>query len=138
MSPRRDRNGLVVLDRDACLERLSRRHIATVAITDGALPVALPALYTLHGDAIFLAADPEGILGRRLPNTVVSLCVHDIDDRFTAGWNVTVTGLAERVKESFEPLTVDDLLYAWGDANDLQVVVRLGTDRITGREVWPS
>jgi nitroimidazol reductase NimA-like FMN-containing flavoprotein (pyridoxamine 5'-phosphate oxidase superfamily) len=68
-----DGNGFVVLDRAACLELLARRHIAIVAITDGAMPLVLPALYGLWDDHVVMAVDPVGVLGRHVPNNIVSL-----------------------------------------------------------------
>ena len=97
MGQERDTHGFVVLDRAACLDRLATRHLASVAVTSGALPLVLPVHYSLFGEHILMGADPTGVLGRRLPNHVISLCVHDIDDDLLSGWSVTVTGLAEPV-----------------------------------------
>ena len=136
MGSSRDSNGLVVLDRDACLQMLATRHVASVAITDGALPLVLPAMYLLQGDEIFVAADRNGILGRRLPDNIVSMCVHDIDDSFASGWNVTVTGQARTVEGTMERL-LDRSFPLWGRSgeNDGQIVVRLDTERIAGRQI---
>ena len=129
-----DANGFVVLDRAACLERLALHHVASVAITDGALPLVLPALYLLSGEDILVAAAQTGILGRRMPNSVVSLCVYDLDDELLSGWTVTVTGRAEPVI-SLEDLTYARDLRRWGAGDASQVVVRVDTERISGRQI---
>lgn len=134
----RDSNGLVVLDRDACLRMLATRRVASVAITDGALPLVLPAMYLLHGDEIYVAADRHGILGRRLPENIVSLCVHDIADDFGTGWNVTVTSQARLVDDDEAPPTLECALPLWRRASkrgEGHVVVKLGTERIAGRQI---
>jgi len=134
MNAPRDANGFVVLDRQACLERLAQRSVASLAITDGALPLVLPALYMLHGEDILMAAAETGVLGRRLPNSVISLCVYDLDDRLSKGWSVTVTGQAERIhgRDAIDR-TAD--LRRWGSDDAGQLVVRIGTERISGRQI---
>ena len=131
MIVQRDANGFVVLDRSACLDRLSRRHVASLAITDSALPVVLPAFYMLHGEDILIGAGESGVLGRRLPNSVVSLCVYDLDDDLSKGWSVTVTGQAEPVGMADNVPGMAELR-RWGPA---QLVVRVGTERISGRQI---
>ena len=134
MTLNHDANGFVVLDRYACLERLALRRVASVAITDDALPLVLPALYVLSGEDILVAAAATGILGRRMPNSVISLCVHDLDDELSSGWSVTVTGRAERV---ISPADLPDIgdLRRWGSGDSLQIVVRVDTERISGRQI---
>lgn len=134
MSRHRDDNGFFVLDRRTCLEHLARHRVASVAITDGALPLVLPVVYVLRGDDIFVGAAANGILGRRLPNNVISLCVHDLDDELSSGWTVTVTGWAEPV---ISPADVADTfdLRRWGSGQSTQVIVRVNTERISGRQI---
>jgi len=134
MSLERDANGFLVLDRHACLERLAQHSLATLAITDGALPLVLPALYTLRGEDILVAAARNGILGRSLPNNIISLCVHDLNDDLTSGWTVSVTGLAE---PATSPAHLADAagLRRWGSEQSAPVVVRVGTERISGRQI---
>ena len=134
MTQNRDANGFVVLDRSACLERLALHRVASVAVTDGALPLVLPALYVLSGEDILVAAAESGILGRRMPNSVVSLCVHDLDDELLSGWTVTVTGRAEPVI-SPEDLPDAHDLRRWGLGDSSQIVVRVDTERISGRQI---
>lgn len=128
MPSNRDANGYVILDRAACLQRLALRRVASLAITEHALPVVLPVLYTLDDEDIVVGAASTGVLGRRLPGNVVSLCVHDVADDLLSGWTVTVTGRAVPVAESTE-------LRRWAADNSRQVVVRIGTERISGRQI---
>jgi uncharacterized protein len=142
----KDRNGLIVLDRQACLDRLASRRVGTIALTEGALPVAVPTVYTLFGTDVVISADPTSLLGRRLPDAIVSLCVQDVPDDLTGGWNVTVIGCAEIIHD---PAILDalpwDRLPSWGSAplgptgnaggRVGSIVARLGTERVTGRVV---
>ena len=124
----RDAHGFVVLDRRACLERLAMHRVASLAITEHALPVVLPALYMLKGEDILVGASRSGILGRCLPDSVVSLCVHDVADDLLSGWTVTVTGWAEPVPEAVE-------FRQWASDDLSQIVVRISTDHISGRQI---
>jgi uncharacterized protein len=129
-----DANGFVVLDRQACLERLAQHRVASLAITDGALPMVLPVLYVLHGEELLMCAERTGILGRRLPNSVVSLCVHNLDADLLGGWTVSVTGLADPLDWSAE-LAKNVDLRQWGPGESTQVLVSVGTQLISGREI---
>jgi hypothetical protein len=124
----RDAHGFVVLDRQACLERLTMHRVASLAITEHALPVVLPALYMLQGDDILVGASRTGIFGRCLPDSVVSLCVHDLADDLLSGWTVTVTGWARPVTEAVE-------FRQWATDDSTQIVVRISTDHISGRQI---
>lgn len=134
MNRNHDANGFVVLDREACLARLALRRVATLAITDGALPLVLPVLYALSDEHIFVGAAHSGILGRRLPNSVISLCVHNVDDDLLSGWTVTATGWAERVSSPAE-LAGTDALRSWASTSSTQIVVRVSTEHISGRQI---
>ena len=134
MNLSRDANGFVVLDRPACLERLAQHHVAALAITEHALPLVLPALYTLRGEDVLVAAASSGILGRRMPNSVISLCVHDLDDDLLSGWTVTVTGRAELVTSPADLVDAAELR-RWGSGDSSQVVVRVSTEHISGRQI---
>ena len=128
MNRDRDAHGFVVLDRRACLERLSLRRVASLAITEHALPIVLPALYMLRGEDILVGASRTGILGRCLPDSVVSLCVQDVADDLRSGWTVTVTGWAEALAGAVE-------FGRWATDDLTQIVVRITTDYISGRQI---
>jgi uncharacterized protein len=132
MSLPRDANGFVVLDRRACLERLALRRVAAVAITQSALPLVLPVVYHMCGEDMLMASARSGILGRHLPNSVVSLCVHDVDDDLLSGWTVTATGRAELVRTPDEVPQVEGL-QRWASEPSAQVVVRISLDLLSGR-----
>jgi len=134
MNTNRDANGFVVLDRDACLALLALRSVAAVAITDGGLPLVLPAMYVLDGESILVGASRSGILGRRLPSNVISLCVHDVDDDLRSGWTVTATGLAEPMSSVVSPESTQ-AFRRWAADPSTQVVVRLSTEHMSGRQI---
>jgi hypothetical protein len=105
-----------------------------LAITEHALPLVLPALYTLRGGDLFVGAATSGILGRRMPNNVVSLCVHDLDDDLLSGWTVTVIGRAELVTAP-DDFGAAAELRRWGSDDSSQVLVRVSTEHISGRQI---
>jgi nitroimidazol reductase NimA-like FMN-containing flavoprotein (pyridoxamine 5'-phosphate oxidase superfamily) len=123
-----DAHGFVILDRAACLQRLALHRVASLAITEHALPMVLPALYMVQGNDILVGASRQGTLGRCLPNSVVSLCVHDVDDDLLSGWTVTVTGWAQPVDEAAE-------FRRWATDDLTQIVVRISTDHVSGRQI---
>ncbi len=136
MNPGHDRNGLIVLDRQGCLARLAQRRLATLALSDGALPVAVPAVYALADETIYLAGSKGGLVGRCLPGSIVSMCVHDVDDDLTAGWSVTVTGLATPLKLATTALELLGFVRSpWLADEASRIVVSLDTQRTTGREI---
>jgi hypothetical protein len=126
----RDSNGLIILDRPSCLALLATGTVAALAITEGALPVVLPVFYTLIGDDLVVGAAATGVLGRRLPGTVVSLCVYQIAPDLSNGWSVTVTGEAALLKSQPEDLR----LPTW-QPNVARTIVRISTDIVSGREI---
>jgi hypothetical protein len=65
MNARHDSNGLIVLDRQARLVRLAQRRLATLAV---------PAVYALADETIYLAGSKGGLVGRCLPGSIVSMC----------------------------------------------------------------
>jgi uncharacterized protein len=134
MNLKRDSSDFVVLDRRSCLDLLAQNRVAAVAITDGALPMVLPALYLLRGEDILVGAAADGILGRCMPNSIVSLCVHDLGEDLSTGWTVTVTGRAEPIGSPSE-LADPDAFRQWGRGGSEQIVVRIGTERISGRQI---
>ena len=88
----------------------------------------LPALHVLRGTDVLVGASRNGSLGRCLPNSVVSLCVHDLAHDLSSGWTVSITGWAELVADAVE--------FSMGATDDVsQVVVRISTEHITGREI---
>jgi nitroimidazol reductase NimA-like FMN-containing flavoprotein (pyridoxamine 5'-phosphate oxidase superfamily) len=139
MNAKHDRNGLIVLDREACLARLARRRLATLALSDGALPVAVPAVYALADEMVYLAGSKGGLVGRCLPGSIVSMCVHDVDDDLAGGWSVTVTGLATPLKLTNSSLALLGLVPSpWLADEGTRILVSLDTQRTTGREIARS
>jgi hypothetical protein len=54
--------------------------------------------------------------------------VHDVADDLQSGWTVSVTGWAEPVAEAVE-------FRRWATDDLTQIVVRISTDHITGRQI---
>jgi hypothetical protein len=69
-----------------------------------------------------------------MPDSIISLCVHDLDDELMSGWTVTVTGRAVALT-SPEDLAAAADLRQWGAEDATQIVVRVGTERISGRQI---
>jgi nitroimidazol reductase NimA-like FMN-containing flavoprotein (pyridoxamine 5'-phosphate oxidase superfamily) len=88
-----DRNGLEVLDRDACLELLSSATLGRIGVSAGALPVVLPVNFCLDAERIVLRTGEGTKLDAASRNAVVSFEVDEIDPLFHGGWSVVVTGI---------------------------------------------
>jgi nitroimidazol reductase NimA-like FMN-containing flavoprotein (pyridoxamine 5'-phosphate oxidase superfamily) len=95
--PAHDRNGLEVLDRDACLRLLATATLGRVGVSSGALPTILPVNFWFDGGQIFLRTGVGTKLHAAMVGAVVAFEVDDFDPLYHSGWSVVVTGTAREV-----------------------------------------
>ena len=74
-----DRNGLEILDREACLRLLATRSLGRIGCTSGALPIVLPVNFRLVGDVIVVRTGFGTKLHAAADNAVVAFEVDEID-----------------------------------------------------------
>ena len=128
-----DRNGMHVLDRPACLERLGRNGLGRVAVSVGALPAIFPVNYAVDGDDVYFRTGPGTKLAAASRNAVVAFEVDEADALGHAGWSVLVVGPAAEV---IDPVELDRLahlpLTKW-IGEEPGALVRIRAARVSGR-----
>lgn len=133
-----DRNGLEVLDREACLRLLALATLGRVGFTSGALPTVLPVSFRYDDGRILFRTARGSTLDAALRNAVVAFEVDDFDPLDHVGWSVTVTGVATEVSDAGDLCAVDRLAIArWAPAGD-EAVIAISTELVSGRRIWTS
>lgn len=131
----RDRNGLAVLDRAACLDLLATVPVGRVAVTIGALPVILPVNFALgpKGEVVFRTGEGQK-LKAALDGAVIAFEADDFDEDRRTGWSVLVQDQA-RVISAENANGYGELgLETWAGIEPTEFVV-LGTELISGRRL---
>jgi nitroimidazol reductase NimA-like FMN-containing flavoprotein (pyridoxamine 5'-phosphate oxidase superfamily) len=129
-----DRNGLEVLDRDACLELLSSATLGRIGVSAGALPVVLPVNFCLDAERIVLRTGEGTKLDAASRNAVVSFEVDEIDPLFHGGWSVVVTGIATPLESEPELAHARSLpLLPWAAPGERYVAISL--EDVSGRRI---
>jgi hypothetical protein len=130
-----DRNGLEVLDREACLALLAGAHVGRVGVSIGALPTVLPVSYRLVGDRVLFRTGVGSKLDAATAGAVIAFEVDDVDPVGHEGWSVVVTGIASVVDpgDGDPPLPASAIPH-W-PAGEATRVLALPTDLVTGRRL---
>ncbi len=130
-----DRNGLEVLDRDACLQLLSCATLGRIGFTSGGLPTMLPVNFHLDGDRIVVRTGRGSKLNAALQHAVVAFEVDDFDPMYHSGWSVVVTGLVSEASDPTDLAAVQRKPIArWAPTGE-EAVVAISTEIVTGRRI---
>lgn len=129
-----DRNGLEVLDRQACLDLVGTATVGRVGVTTRALPTILPVNFTLHDERILIRTTPGTKLEAALSDTVVAFEVDDFDALGHSGWSVVVTGVARVLDQADVPAVP---IARWAGGHDERVVA-ITCDLVEGRRMDPA
>jgi hypothetical protein len=125
-----DGAGLLVLDREQCLELLAPGGLGRIAINVGALPAILPVRFGLESDRIVLSIVAGSTLDRATHDAVVAF---EADESNADGeWSVMVTGVA-RVLTQVADLKRAEALALPHWSNGANRFVAISTDHISGR-----
>ncbi|PRH80771.1 DNA-binding protein [Streptomyces solincola] len=131
------RSELVVLDEQECWALVGHHGVGRVALAAGAsyAPEILPVNYTVvQGEVAYRTASdaaPAAAAGR-----AAGFEVDRIDEAFSRGWSVLMTGTARSVTEPGEARALGDRAYSapWaGGGRELWIV--LTPQRVTGRRI---
>jgi uncharacterized protein len=124
--------GLDRIETDECVELLRRSSFGRVGMTIAGDPVVLPVFYAFVDGEIVFRTDPGAKLIAAVLETRVAFEVDDADD----GWSVLVVGRAHEVRSrSDDPTAVEARLVDFWPAGERERVVRIETERITGRRL---
>jgi nitroimidazol reductase NimA-like FMN-containing flavoprotein (pyridoxamine 5'-phosphate oxidase superfamily) len=128
--PDTDGAGLLVLDREQCLELLAPGGLGRIAINVGALPAILPVRFALESDRIVLCIAAGSTLDRATQGAVVAF---EADESGADGeWSVMVTGVARVLTQVAELKRAEALaLPHWSNGGSRFIAI--STDHISGR-----
>lgn len=130
-----DSNGLRVLGREECLQRLRRSTIGRVGVSSAALPLILPVGFVVHADRIVLRTSPGTRLEAALDDAVVCFEADEFDVAARSGWSVVLTGRSEVLARDDERYHLASMvLPEWG-SGDGGSVVAISPAIMTGREL---
>jgi nitroimidazol reductase NimA-like FMN-containing flavoprotein (pyridoxamine 5'-phosphate oxidase superfamily) len=128
-----------VLSRSECLFLLAARSMGRVAVSRRALPTIQPVNYALLGEDILFATGTGSMSLAIGEEVVIAFEVDDVDPATRSGWSIVVVGKARKVdeldsdSEAARCLNLDP----WVGRHAIELV-RLPTDRLTGRWLHPS
>lgn len=127
------------LDRQECLRLLAKVPVGRVVYTQQALPAVLPINFSLDTDAsVLLRTSRDSDLVRAIDGVVVAFEADEFDAATRSGWSVVVTGHASVVTDPAEHERLSQTGPAsWMPLRD-PVVVRIGSEMVTGRELRGS
>lgn len=136
MAPRRDRNGLEILDRGTCLSLLATVAIGRLAYLAGSVARVIPINVAVDGDTVLFRLSTGNALAAIESGQLVTIEVDDFDGDACCGWSVTVTGVAAEI-----PAALADQpgarCHSWLRGR-IGRVFRLPTGEIDGRRLLPD
>lgn len=130
---RRDRNGLEVLDRRACLDLLATVAIGRLAYVTGGVARVIPLNVAVDGESVLFRLSTGGALAAIESGRLVTLEADDFDGDTCCGWSVVVTGVATEIPAAVaaEP---GARCRSWLRGR-VGRVFRLSTDEVEGRRL---
>lgn len=130
-----ERSSFDVLDRDECLELLSREWRGRVGVSSNALPAILPVSYLLVDDQIVfrsIAGSKLEAIGR---GEVVCFEVDHADRDAGTAWSVLAVGQARAVTDAAVRADLDARAGELWPPIDAAAWVQLDTDLLSGRRL---
>ncbi len=127
---------LVVLGRDACIDRLEAAPYSRIAFVVDDEPVVVPVNHLLHDGAVYLRAAPGSKLGSAAAGQIVVVEADEGDAERRIAWSVTVRGRASIVtgEAELEALHARDF-EPWALPEDRSFWIRIDVHDIDGRRI---
>jgi nitroimidazol reductase NimA-like FMN-containing flavoprotein (pyridoxamine 5'-phosphate oxidase superfamily) len=124
---------LVELDRTEALQLLGTVSLGRVVFTQRALPAIRPVNHVIHdGDVIIRSHVGAAIVSAASDGVVVAYEADSIDPGQHLGWSVIVTGHARLVTDPDQLDRYRHLLRPWVHRPDMDHVVRIEPELVTG------
>ncbi len=125
------------LDRVECLELMRTAALGRVGLEIAGVLTVLPVNFAVLDDHVVFRSAPGSKLSMALMGARVAFEVDDADPETGAGWSVLVVGAASEVTDPRRLRVVHNLpLHAWA-GGERDHVIRIATERVTGRRVGP-
>ncbi len=127
---------LIVLGRDACVDRLEQAPYSRIAFVVDGEPVVLPVNHLLHDGAVYLQAAPGSKLGSAAAGQVVVIQADEGDADRRVAWSVMVRGRASIVtaEPEIEALHAYDF-QPWALPDSRSFWIRVDVHDIDGRRI---
>ena len=130
------RTGLEELDRDECVELMSRAPVGRLGVVVAGRPLIFPVNFALDGNMVVLRTDAGTKLhGAR--NGPVAFECDGIDSTYHTGWSVIVQADAEEVLDPLEVVRLERLPLGPWCPGPKSAWLRLRARSITGRRIPP-
>jgi hypothetical protein len=123
--------GLEAIAEDECYARLRTADLGRVGVRHGEIILVLPVYFALDGRNVVFRTDPGAKLDAAVLNSRVAF---EVDDERDA-WSVLVVGHAEELRDGEECARVRELLAGCPRVGRREHLVRINTERVTGRRV---
>ena len=136
MAPRKDRNGVEILDRRTCLTLLATVAIGRLAYASGSIARVIPINVALDGDTVLFRPSTGNALAAVESGQLVTIEVDDFDCETCCGWSVTVTGVATEIPAALADQP-DARCHSWLRGS-IGRVFRLPTGQVEGRRLLPG
>jgi uncharacterized protein len=121
------------LPEQECRALLATSEIGRVGVSVRALPAIFPVRFTVMDDHVVFRTARETLLAKVVSDAIVAFEADAIDSQQRRGWSVLVVGRAELLHDHATLDHVRSLsLPPWTSSSD-DSVVRISTDRISGR-----
>ena len=137
-APGRGRAGrhpsLEMLAREQCDAHLAAGGVGRIAFSTERGPVALPVNFEFTDGEIVLSTD-EAKADLLAAQSVIGFEIDRVDEAFSEGWSVLVSGPAHRVLDTDEVMRLETLdLEAWA-GGDRHTLVKITPVTVTGRVI---
>ncbi|HXT45059.1 MAG TPA: pyridoxamine 5'-phosphate oxidase family protein [Pseudonocardiaceae bacterium] len=131
-------SGLHTLDRAECIELLRTVTVGRIAFTERGLPAIQPVNFSMDGSNVIIRTSSGGKLAAAVTGAMVAFETDEVDAATRSGWSVVVMGHASLIRDIDELVAVagpDSQPWVPGRTNH---VIRIKTERITGRCIVPG
>jgi nitroimidazol reductase NimA-like FMN-containing flavoprotein (pyridoxamine 5'-phosphate oxidase superfamily) len=136
MAARTDRNGLEILDWQACLDLLATVAIGRLAYVTGGVARVIPLNVAPDGEGVLFRLSTGNALAAIQSGQLVTVEADEFDRETCCGWSVAVTGVATEIPaaRAVEPA---ERCHSWLRGT-VGRVFRLPTDQVEGRRLPPE
>nr|WSZ99216.1 pyridoxamine 5'-phosphate oxidase family protein [Streptomyces sp. NBC_00857] len=126
---------LITLSEGECRALLATHGVGRVVVTVGGGPAVFPVNYTVDGDLVAFRTEP-GTAPAAAVGQSVAFEVDYIDDAFSQGWSVLVTGAAQVFTDREQVLRLEEKAHstAWA-GGDRRLWIGITPRQITGRRI---
>lgn len=121
------------LDREVCLQLMTRATLGRLALSTPEGPHIIPVGYALVGETVAVRTSAYSVLGTSARAALVAFQVDQVDEESRSGWSVMVRGRCYVETDSQELARVQEALGDPWVAGARTLYLRLPLEHVTGR-----